>query len=176
MEIKRCSFENCFRDSYSLGLCKAHYSQKYRKNELKPLRKTRNHPCTTRNDSGQKRCGSCREWKDETEFQIDNRKPDKLQNRCKYCTRSAQLMLKYGMTAREFDHLLMIQNGVCAICKEQSDKMHIDHDHGCCPGEKTCGKCIRMLLCDKCNRGMGYFRENPEFLREAARYVESFRQ
>jgi hypothetical protein len=42
--------------------------------------------------------------------------------------------------------------------------LHIDHNH-------LTGK-TRALLCDKCNVGLGSFRDNPDLLRKAAAYLE----
>jgi len=53
--------------------------------------------------------------------------------------------------------------GSCSICFNQS-KLVRDHNH------KT-GK-NRGLLCDWCNRGLGFFRDSSDILRRAAIYVE----
>ena len=77
----------------------------------------------------------------------------------------------YGITGKRFDEMLEEQNGACAICKRQETitrlgkllPLSIDHDH-------TTGK-IRGLLCGECNRGLGKFKDNPELLIEAAKYL-----
>ena len=50
---------------------------------------------------------------------------------------------------------------------------HIDHDHGCCPGGRSCGRCIRGLLCNRCNTALRNFRDNAQILRKAADYVSA---
>lgn len=85
-----------------------------------------------------------------------------------------------GLTVEAYESLLSAQGGVCAICKEPPGEksLHIDHDHTCCPYDRwrgCCGKCVRGLLCDRCNLGVGYFRDEPRLLRDAAEYVETHR-
>jgi hypothetical protein len=75
------------------------------------------------------------------------------------------------MTLADFDALLLSQGGDCAICGTTDpggrwDQWHIDHDHTCCPGVRSCGECIRGVLCSGCNRKLGYletwYHENKE--------------
>lgn len=79
----------------------------------------------------------------------------------------------YGLRPQEFDALVERQDGRCAICHEPpADGVWcVDHDHDCCPGKKSCGRCIRGLLCGPCNRGLGCFGENWETLLTAMLYV-----
>jgi Recombination endonuclease VII len=80
----------------------------------------------------------------------------------------------YNLTHEQFLARVEDQCGKCTICghvPESPYDFHVDHDHRCCPGKKSCGKCIRGLLCDKCNRGLGYFGDDPQVLRQAADYV-----
>jgi hypothetical protein len=70
------------------------------------------------------------------------------------------LWAQYRMTLEEFDARMESQGGGCAICKappaktKRADRLSVDHDHRCCPGVKTCGKCVRGLLCTRCNNAL----------------------
>lgn len=61
---------------------------------------------------------------------------------------------RYGITEEEYNALLSEQNYSCAVCGVPfgtgASKVNIDHDHNCCPGTKSCGKCLRGLLCSNC--------------------------
>lgn len=88
---------------------------------------------------------------------------------------------RYGLTIAEFDALVAKQDGKCAICGTDdpggNGVWHVDHDHSCCTGRKiSCGRCVRGLLCNRCNIGLGNFKDNPDVLRAAVSYLESFRQ
>lgn len=81
---------------------------------------------------------------------------------------------KYGISKEEYDRILEAQDG-CAICKRRSDTnklLAVDHDHTCCPGKRSCGNCIRGLLCSSCNTGLGFFRDNLDLLIRAIEYLE----
>lgn len=60
------------------------------------------------------------------------------------------------------------QGGRCAICRKNltwpSKDAHVDHNH-------LTGM-IRGILCSMCNRGIGNFKDNPEYLRTGADYLE----
>lgn len=89
-------------------------------------------------------------------------------------------MSRYGFTYDSWLARIESQGGKCAICDRPFDvtrplDIHVDHDHSCCPGTKTCGKCVRAILCRMCNIGLGRFEDDPERLRRAAEYVTSFK-
>jgi hypothetical protein len=85
---------------------------------------------------------------------------------------------RHGMTTEEYAGRLTAQGGGCAICGAPEStfpngrvrRLDIDHDHACCAGAASCGKCVRGLLCSPCNRGN--FGFDPARLRAAADYFE----
>ena len=72
---------------------------------------------------------------------------------------------KYGITQDDYDHMLAEQGGVCAICGRppKTRRLSVDHNH------KT--GIVRGVLCHICNRGISYFRDDPERLQKAAAYL-----
>lgn len=91
--------------------------------------------------------------------------------------RRANLRDKFGLSLEDYDRMLAEQGGGCAICgTTQAGGRHntffpVDHDHACCPGKKSCGKCLRGLLCAKCNLGLGAFDDDPDRLMAAVAYL-----
>jgi len=80
---------------------------------------------------------------------------------------------EYGLTPEDVETLLARTGTGCPICgktlsftgKVASDRAVIDHDH-------LSGN-VRSIICNGCNRGLGYFGDNPEALRAAAAYLET---
>ncbi len=90
--------------------------------------------------------------------------------------RLASRLRAYGKTIEWYKEQLGKQNYVCAICKKSSVKgrLAVDHDHRCCPNHSSCGKCVRGLICQPCNKMLGYARDNVTTLLEASYYLNSF--
>ena len=84
---------------------------------------------------------------------------------------------RFSMTLEQYNDMLSKQDHKCLICfePEKNRRLSIDHDHDCCAGRNSCGKCVRGLLCNNCNNGLGRFKDDAEKLRRAAQYLESFR-
>lgn len=84
------------------------------------------------------------------------------------------LIKKYGLTVERYEQMLADQGGGCAMCRRPpkvNRRLAVDHDHACCSGEFTCGKCVRGLLCTPCNSFLGYF-ENAEWVARAKTYLQ----
>lgn len=87
--------------------------------------------------------------------------------------RARGLRIRYGLTEQEYDELSTSQGGVCAICGNpcpSGRRLAVDHDHGCCPGRISCGKCLRGLLCTPCNQHLGIL-EDVEWIKAAQQYL-----
>lgn len=83
-------------------------------------------------------------------------------------SRWQMLHKKYGITKVMFEQMMEEQNGVCAICKNPPNRNYlaVDHDHSCCPGARTCGECVRGLLCASCNSVLGRLNDDATNLIE----------
>lgn len=97
-------------------------------------------------------------------------------------TRNYMLVYRNGISLEEYEERLAEQDGKCAICQTmspggRSKHFHIDHDHRCCPDKKRrlCGRCIRALLCWRCNIVMGLAEDDTELLRHMIAYLEQYR-
>lgn len=76
----------------------------------------------------------------------------------------------YGISLENYNELLIEQNCRCAICSKEldvdswgGDSPVVDHCH-------TYGH-VRGILCNECNRGLGYFRDNINALAQAISYL-----
>jgi len=77
-----------------------------------------------------------------------------------------QIFKLYGLTAAEYDRMLIGQAGRCSICEEPMRKPCVDHDH-------TSGK-VRSLLCNECNLTLGWI-EQPALRSRFDAYIQAHR-
>ncbi|OSC65727.1 hypothetical protein B5181_18445 [Streptomyces sp. 4F] len=109
-------------------------------------------------------CLQCRECKPISEFSPLNasgaRRPY-----CKPCNAERVRLGHYNVTKEFLARVLLVQGNKCAICGMSGldeSAMHIDHDHACCPGRRSCGTCVRGLLCSRCNfHGLSWYEALP---------------
>ena len=81
----------------------------------------------------------------------------------------------YGISLVQYEEMLAVQQGGCAICHQpcaSGRRLSIDHDHACCPGTKSCGNCVRGLLCHHCNvHIVGIIENNAGLFAAALTYL-----
>jgi hypothetical protein len=79
-----------------------------------------------------------------------------------------------------------ISNPTCNLCSKRfylgrgsgATGFVIDHDHNCCHGGASCGKCIRGILCSACNLSLGHVESmagKAGGVRNLFTYIESAR-
>lgn len=135
----------------------------------------------------QKVCKNCNKNKPSDNFYKQGKSVDGLQYWCKECQdsrtrekrttgfyREHDLKKKFGITIDDYQEMFNKQNGLCAICNNKEmtinhktkelQNLAVDHCH-------ESGN-IRGLLCSNCNNGLGRFKDNIEYLKNAISYLE----
>lgn len=162
-----CVGPACGKPAKCKGLCSGHYQQHHRGQPLKPIKDGfRNRPRIVTDDSAE--CSRCSRILLLHEFTKGSGR-NGLSTWCRRCF----VCSVYGITRDDFEAILDAQEGLCALCGDDpgTESLHIDHDHSCCPGNRSCGVCVRSLICGTCNRGLGMFRDDRDLLLNAAAYV-----
>jgi hypothetical protein len=152
-----CSVPDCGRRYWARGLCKVHREHINKYGEVREIKRYNlDAPCNI------KGCGQ----------------PALAKFRCPKHLQYGYNLSRFGITLEDFVRMLEAQGGVCAICggvNANGKALSVDHDHGCCPGDRSCGACVRGLLCANCNFMLGSGKDDPGRLRAAAAYIESRR-
>jgi hypothetical protein len=130
----------------------------------------------TRIETTGRECTNCRRFKRWKQFHLYKRGVNGRRAICavcenksreKYAARRADYMFGYrlqrsfSITLEQYLQMESDQGGVCALCGEPETwissqtgkvkRLSVEHDRRCCPGDKSCGKCIRGLTCCRCN-------------------------
>lgn len=131
-----------------------------------------------------KKCPTCQEEKDRSEFAKHSKRYDGLQAICKQCKKARDAVYfqankekilnqraqnrdkstarRYGITVEELLVLKSKHEGLCHICRKVEGEF-VDHCH--------INLSVRGWLCRGCNSGLGFFRDNPEALQNAIEYL-----
>lgn len=144
-----------------------------------------------------KTCPGCKQTKPQTEYHKNKNRRDGLNHTCKICAcervakskknhpeRMARVAAErtfklHHIEREDWQRMNEAQGGNCAICKgppiyndRTKGRLYIDHDHACCPGSYSCGKCIRGLICTRCNVALGMVKDSIEILRSLITYLD----
>ena len=143
-----CGFEGCDRNARARGFCHNHYMIWWRANNPEKAKAT-----------------EARRYAKHSErlraLSQERRSYDPV------AARAYHLKRKYGLSEADYAAMVEDQDGCCALCEEwHGDRLAVDHDHDT--------GAVRMLLCFKCNVGIGFFRDDVVLAERAADYLASF--
>ena len=117
---------------------------------------------------GKIHCRWCKLYLDENQF-------GKTKTYCKSCANTighTSNIKRYGISPEQYIDMSNAQNNVCKICgSADSKRLSVDHDHSCCPNSSSCGKCIRGLLCHRCNKTLGMVNDDVTVLQKMIQYL-----
>lgn len=121
-------------------------------------------------------CAPCREYARANNHTNRRANPDKV--------RAENLWALYRIRPQEYDALREAQSYRCAICGIHESEIEVgsrgrprlDGTPNAEPFRLLVDHChnsttVRGLLCGKCNKALGGFRDSPELLMAAARYI-----
>ena len=85
-----------------------------------------------------------------------------------------RLKRRYGLSLSDYNEMLKEQNGVCWICKRPETMrqggrlkpLAVDHCHE--------SGVVRGLLCNRCNRVVGFVEEDISILQSSIDYIKSW--
>ena len=132
-------------------------------------------------------CTKCKVDKPEEDFAWRHKSEGLRQSRCRKCVSATmrvkryELNTKYGLSVEAYEELLRKQHGKCLLCRKPETqklrgkvkRLSVDHDRSCCPSHKrTCGECVRGLLCVRCNRLVGLLEVlGTQWLKRYIKYI-----
>lgn len=127
-----------------------------------------------------KRCHRCKKVKGIEAFHKCASRKDGRSPTCRPCWTEYRywwyLQRKFGITVADYEATLARQGGGCAICgtkiemvrKGRRVRFAVDHCHSTDE--------VRGILCTSCNNGLGRFKDNPDYLEAAAKYLRNHRR
>lgn len=144
---KKCFHDSCNRTPISRGYCQAHYVQ-FNKNGF---------------------------TKDLKVYNSRNRGDICKISGCNKDTQTMGYCRSHYMLSRNHERSIDgVQDSSCEACGVTGRRMHIDHDHSCCPQGKSCKRCYRGILCSQCNMALGLLHDNIDTIKLLAEYLDRY--
>ena len=114
------------------------------------------------------KCTKCKQEKHQTiEFFPPNKKKrNGLDSWCRICRGTYRSEIRRGIYRNMIDDeslKTVLATTICCIICGDGGSLVVDHDHR----ENT----IRGILCNRCNKGLGLFRDDPDLLEYARIYL-----
>ncbi len=193
----QCSARGCAQPAHAKGFCSLHYARQMHplRNRWKTIRSRYPNAVPARWQRFEKFLEDVGESPSPRHQlrRMDESRPYSKSNFCwiepvlktskdSYCPKERALYVrdwtlrrKFGITASKYSGLLAKQRKVCAICRhaecfenrktKKIQELSVDHDH------RT--GAVRGLLCVRCNRMLGYSRDDTKILGRAITYLNA---
>jgi hypothetical protein len=116
------------------------------------------------------RRGTCKKCHTAYVTNYYNNNPDKKAEKVRMNSGKDFNWKRHHITKETFDEMVSKFDGKCHACKI-NNATNIDHDHNCCSGNRSCGKCVRGILCHNCNTALGLVKDSKETLNKLIEYL-----
>jgi len=172
--VRLCDFPDCGRKHATKGLCWGHHKQRRDGRPLVALRTHRSPRSRVDiyDEFGNRMCMECEQLLPIEKFSDRGRYKN---SRALSCASCVSLWTNFRLSWAAFQELIENAAGRCEICGTDDPgtgtRWNVDHDHGCCSTNKTCGKCVRGILCRDCNWEIARMDDDPRRLERAAEYI-----
>ena len=177
-----CAVPECSRltRTFSDDLCEGHHRRLHARGDVQADK-----PFNYRTDppsDGHKWCAQCQRELPVQEFGPKSNQADGRNRWCYLCVWRRNIRKTYNITPEQYELMLQAQHGLCRICgrpevmtdsRGNVRRLCVDHDHSCCQGERSCGQCVRGLLCNICNRVLGMMADDPKRLLAMVGYLDN---
>lgn len=89
------------------------------------------------------------------------------------CKPHVGIARSYSLSHADFVAMYLLG---CSLCGTADGSLAVDHDHSCCAEKKrSCGECVRGLLCSDCNFLLGWVDKilvpRPDLLARLSEYL-----
>ena len=125
-------------------------------------------------DGRRHKCKSCHS-NYMVEYYYNN--PDKTKEKNRINSKTRPAWKRHHISEDKFNELMKRYGGMCHACKTRKATV-VDHDHSCCPyksGSRSCGECVRGLLCHWCNSALGHVKDDRNILLSMVDYLDSYK-
>lgn len=123
-------------------------------------------------------CKDCKYWRDKDRYRPPSLAPSAQREYRRGRGRWIKIKTQYNLTQEQYEKIAADQGGCCRGCERELAELNrvcIDHDRSCCFENKSCGSCVRGLLCHNCNVTLGLAGDNVEVLERLAGYLRGYK-
>jgi hypothetical protein len=96
--------------------------------------------------------------------------PDKNAEKVRMNSNYKPGWVRHKLSEKYYNELFNLYQGKCHSCKD-NEVTNVDHDHACCDKPRSCGKCVRGLLCHGCNTALGLLKDDPKKIKSLLDYI-----